>query len=147
MAVRKRAILAISYLVGSCNTVLFMELLEFLLVELRKKSNNSLNKTYIQCLASISRQAGHKVGENLAHIVPLVVHYCQSKDEELVEYSLQALEAFVKRCPTEISKYIKQVIYGILFLKFKIYFQLSSLDNRHLPQFYRLRSQLQLRRG
>jgi len=110
MAVRKRAILAISYLVGSCNTVLFMELLEFLLVELRKKSNNSLNKTYIQCLASISRQAGHKVGENLAHIVPLVVHYCQSKDEELVEYSLQALEAFVKRCPTEISKYIKQII-------------------------------------
>ena len=53
LAVRKRAILAISYLVASCNIVLFNQLLEVLLDELKKKQTNSLSKTYIQCLASI----------------------------------------------------------------------------------------------
>ncbi len=53
LAVRKRAIIAISYLVACCNSVLFSELLEALLNELKKKHNNSISKTYIQCLASI----------------------------------------------------------------------------------------------
>lgn len=53
LAVRKRAILAIGYLVACCNSVLFIELLEVLLNELSKKQTNSLSKTYIQCLASI----------------------------------------------------------------------------------------------
>ncbi len=53
LAVRKRAILAISYLVATCNAVLFGQLLEVLLTELKKLSNNSLSKTYIQCLAAI----------------------------------------------------------------------------------------------
>ena len=53
---RKRAIVAISYLVASCNSTLFVQLLEALLNELKKKLNNSISKTYIQCLASI-RQA------------------------------------------------------------------------------------------
>ncbi len=52
LAVRKRAIVAISYLVSCCNTVLFNELLNALLNELNKKVNNSISKTYIQCLAA-----------------------------------------------------------------------------------------------
>ena len=68
---------------------------------------------------SISRQAGHRIGENLESIIPLIVYYCQCKDEELVEYSLQAFESFVRRCPKEISKYIKQIIE--LCLKFITY--------------------------
>jgi cullin-associated NEDD8-dissociated protein 1 len=58
-----------------------------------------------------SRQAGHRVGENLQNIIPLIVFYCQAKDEELIEYSLQAFESFIRRCPKEISSYIKQVIH------------------------------------
>lgn len=81
--------------------------------------SSSLSKTYIQCLAAISRQAGHRVGENLQHIIPLVVFYCQSQDEELVEYSLQAFEAFVRRCPKEISAYVKEILE--LCLKFISY--------------------------
>ena len=84
LAVRKRAILAIGYLVASCNSVLFTELLDVLLNELNKKQANSLTKTYIQCLGSISRTAGHRVGQNLDSIIPLVVFYCNSKDEELI---------------------------------------------------------------
>ena len=110
LAVRKRAITAIGYLVASCNSVLFGELLKVLLSELQKKQINSLTKTYIQCLASISRQAGHKIGENLESIIPLIVNYCQCKDEELIEYSLQAFEAFVRRCPKEITSYIRQIM-------------------------------------
>jgi cullin-associated NEDD8-dissociated protein 1 len=119
LAVRKRAILAISYLVASCNSVLFGELLQVLLNELKKMQTNSLNKTYIQCLSSICRQAGHRVGENLQNIIPLIVFYCQCKDEELVEYSLQAFESFVRRCPKEITSYIKEIMN--LCLKFISY--------------------------
>lgn len=110
LAVRKRAILAISYLVATCNSVLFSQLLDVLLNELKKMQNNSLSKTYIQCLAAISRQAGHRVGENLQSIIPLVVYYSQCDDEELVEYSLQAFESFVRRCPKEITAYIKEIM-------------------------------------
>lgn len=110
LAVRKRAILAISYLVATCNSVLFSQLLDVLLNELKKMQNNSLSKTYIQCLAAISRQAGHRVGENLQNIIPLVVYYSQCNDEELVEYSLQAFESFVRRCPKEITIYIKDIM-------------------------------------
>ncbi len=59
---------------------------------------------------TLSRQAGHKIGENLESIIPLIVHYCQCKDEELTEYSLQAFEAFIRRCPKEIANYIKQIM-------------------------------------
>ena len=57
-----------------------------------------------------SRQAGHRVGENLQNIIPLIVYFCQCKDEELVEYSLQAFEAFIRRCPKEITNYIKEIM-------------------------------------
>lgn len=63
-----------------------------------------------------SRQAGHRVGENLQSIIPLIVFYCQCKDEELVEYSLQAFESFVRRCPKEITNYIKEVL--IIFIHY-----------------------------
>ena len=45
----------------------------------------------------------------MSNIIPLIVHYCQCNDEELIEYSLQAFESFVRRCPKEITSYIKQV--------------------------------------
>ena len=57
-----------------------------------------------------SRQAGHRVGENLQQIIPLVVYFCQCDDEELVEYSLQAFESFVRRCPKEIAPHVRQIM-------------------------------------
>ena len=50
------------------------------------------------------------MGENLQHIIPLVVYYCECQDEELVEYSLQAFESFVRRCPKEIAASIRQIM-------------------------------------
>ncbi|KAL8589566.1 Cullin-associated NEDD8-dissociated protein 1 [Nucella lapillus] len=112
LAVRKRAIIAIGYLVMSCNTVLFQELIDFLLTELMANTSTSTSttRTYIQCVGAINRQAGHRFGEHLQSIVPLVVKYCQMEDDELREYCLQAFESFVRRCPKEVSPFIKEII-------------------------------------
>lgn len=86
----------------------------------------STTRTYIQCIAAISRQAGHRIGkkclnsskfslikkkkkrmflrtsmfflgEYLEKIIPLVVKFCNVDDDELREYCIQAFESFVRR--------------------------------------------------
>ncbi|XP_076457085.1 cullin-associated NEDD8-dissociated protein 1-like [Babylonia areolata] len=110
LAVRKRAIIAIGHLVMSCNAALFQELIDFLLKELMANASTSTTRTYIQCVGAISRQAGHRFGEYLQSMVPLVVKYCQMEDDELREYCLQAFESFVRRCPKEVSPFIPEII-------------------------------------
>ncbi|CAH1772992.1 unnamed protein product [Owenia fusiformis] len=110
LAVRKRSILAIGHLVSSCNSCLFVELIDFLLTELQKNKSTSTTRTYIQCIGAISRSAGHRIGEHLEKIVPLIVSFCKIEDDELREYCIQAFESFVRRCPKEISPHIPVVI-------------------------------------
>ncbi|XP_064597809.1 cullin-associated NEDD8-dissociated protein 1-like [Liolophura sinensis] len=111
LAVRKRAIIAIGHLVMSCNNTLFVELIEFLLSELSKNSSTSTTRTYIQCLGAISRQAGHRIGEHLDRIVPLVVKFCKIEDDELREYCIQAFESFVRKCPKEVTPFVTDIIH------------------------------------
>uniref|UniRef100_A0A6I8QIK9 Cullin-associated and neddylation-dissociated 2 (putative) n=1 Tax=Xenopus tropicalis TaxID=8364 RepID=A0A6I8QIK9_XENTR len=61
LAVRKRAILALGHLVHTCNGNLFTELVEHLLGELQKNESTSTTRTYIQCVATVSWQAGHRI--------------------------------------------------------------------------------------
>lgn len=110
LAVRKRSITAIGYLVMSCSQNLFNTLIETLLEEVAKNSNVSTTRTYIQCVGAISKQAGHRFGEHLERVMPLVVHYCQEDDDELREYCLQAFDSFVKRCPKEITPHVPTII-------------------------------------
>lgn len=56
-----------------------------------------------------SRQAGHRFGEQIERVMPLIVGYSNEDDDELREYCLQAFEAFVYRCPKEITPHINQV--------------------------------------
>lgn len=64
MAVRKRSILALGHLVPGCSSALFCQLIEHLLAELSKPEQpTAMSRTYIQCLATVSRQGGHRVGE------------------------------------------------------------------------------------
>lgn len=65
MAVRKRTILALGHLVPCCSPTLFSQLAEHLMTELAKHSPTSMSRTYIQCLATISRQGGHRVGKRM----------------------------------------------------------------------------------
>lgn len=63
----------------------------------------------------VSRQAGHRFGEHIERIVPLIVTYTYEDDDELREHCLQAFEAFVHRCPKEITPHIGTVSFSILF--------------------------------
>lgn len=110
LAVRKRSITAIGYLVMSCNQNLFNKLINMLLDELIQNFTTSTTRTYIQCIAAISRQAGHRFGEHLERVMPLVVEYCAVDDDELREYCLQAFESFVRRCPKEITPHVNTII-------------------------------------
>ncbi|NXS61534.1 CAND1 protein, partial [Brachypteracias leptosomus] len=117
LAVRKRAIIALGHLVLTCNGSIFSELTEHLLAELKRNESTSTTRTYIQCIAGISRQAGHRIGEHLEKIIPLVVQYCSVEDDELREYCFQAFESFVRRificcdrCPKEMDPHIPSVM-------------------------------------
>ncbi|XP_074862145.1 cullin-associated NEDD8-dissociated protein 1-like [Carettochelys insculpta] len=110
LAVRKRAIIALGYLVLTCSGNIFLELMEHLLAELKRNESTSATRTYIQCIAGISRQAGHRIGEYLEKFIPLIVRYCNVEDDELREYCFQAFESFVRRCPKEIGPHIPSVM-------------------------------------
>ncbi|XP_030356587.1 cullin-associated NEDD8-dissociated protein 1-like isoform X3 [Strigops habroptila] len=110
LAVRKRAIIALGHLVLTCSGNIFSELTEHLLAELKRNESTSTTRTYIQCVAGISRQAGHRIGEHLEKIIPLIVQYCNVEDDELREYCFQAFESFVRRCPKEMDPHIPNVM-------------------------------------
>ncbi|XP_041836296.1 cullin-associated NEDD8-dissociated protein 2 isoform X1 [Melanotaenia boesemani] len=109
MAVRKRSILALGHLVPCCSPALFSQLTEHLLTELGKAPPTSMTRTYIQCLATVSRQGGHRVGEHLEKLIPMVVKFTSVEDDELREYCFQAFEAFIHKCPKEMSPHVATV--------------------------------------
>ncbi|XP_008303875.1 cullin-associated NEDD8-dissociated protein 1-like [Stegastes partitus] len=109
MAVRKRSILALGHLVPCCSPALFSQLTEHLLTELAKGPPTLNTRTYIQCLATVSRQGGHRVGEHLEKLIPMVVKFTGVEDDELREYCFQAFEAFIRRCPKEMSPHVATV--------------------------------------
>ncbi|XP_062977493.1 cullin-associated NEDD8-dissociated protein 1-like [Elgaria multicarinata webbii] len=127
LAVRKRAIIALGHLVLTCNGNIFAELMEHLLAELKRNNSTSTTRTYIQCIAGISRQAGHRIGDYLEKMIPLIVQYCNVEDDELREYCFQAFESFVRRCPKEIGPHLPSVT-G-LCLKYITYDPNYNYDN------------------
>ncbi|XP_005997881.1 cullin-associated NEDD8-dissociated protein 1 [Latimeria chalumnae] len=133
LAVRKRAIIALGYLVLTCGGSLFSDLMDHLLAELKKNESTSTTRTYIQCVAAISRQAGHRVGEHLEKFIPLVVKYCNVEDDELREHCFQAFESFVRRCPKEMSPHILTVIK--LCLKYITYDPNYNYENEEVEEY------------
>ncbi|XP_053147989.1 cullin-associated NEDD8-dissociated protein 1-like [Hemicordylus capensis] len=127
LAVRKRAIIALGHLVLTCNGNIFAELMEHLLAELKRNNSTSTTRTYIQCIAGISRQAGHRIGDYLEKMIPLIVQYCNVEDDELREYCFQAFESFLRRCPKEIGPHLPSVT-G-LCLKYITYDPNYNYDN------------------
>ncbi|KAM9443780.1 cullin-associated NEDD8-dissociated protein 2 [Clarias gariepinus] len=119
MAVRKRAIMALGQLVPSSSPAIFMQLTDHLMGELVRGAPAANTRTYIQCLTAISQHGGHRVGEHLEKIIPMVVKFCNVEDDELRENCFQAFEAFVRKCPKEMFPHISTVI--SLCLKFVTY--------------------------
>nr|CAG4643698.1 EOG090X00HY [Lepidurus arcticus] len=110
LAVRKRTIIALGYLVTSCHHSLYVKLVEHLMEGLAKSGNTSATRTYVQSIGAICCQAGHRFGEHVERAVPLVVRYVKVEDDELREYCLQALKAFIERCHKEMSSHIPTIV-------------------------------------
>lgn len=139
LAVRKRAIIALGHLVLTCSGNIFSELTEHLIAELKKNESTSTTRTYIQCIAGISRQAGHRIGEHLEKIIPLIVQYCNVDDDELREYCFQAFESFVRRCPKEIDPHIPNVM--SLCLKYITFDPNYNYDNEEEEEEERMETE------
>ncbi|KAI8351419.1 armadillo-type protein [Mortierella sp. GBAus27b] len=119
-ALRKRATLAVGHLVAHLPDDLFEDLLKKILhgLETSKNTPDRL-RTYIQVTGAISRSNAPRFGKFLSGVAPSVIKYTELDDDELRENALQALEAFVLRCPTEITPYIDTVIdLGLRFLRY-----------------------------
>ncbi|KAF6098817.1 putative cullin associated and neddylation dissociated 2 (putative) [Phyllostomus discolor] len=112
LAVRKRAVGALGHLAAACSTDLFVELADHLLDRLpgpHVPASPAAVRTLIQCLGSVGRQAGHRLGAHLDRLVPLVEEFCSLDDDELRESCLQAFEAFLKKCPKEMGPHVPSV--------------------------------------
>ncbi|XP_004368405.1 cullin-associated NEDD8-dissociated protein 2 isoform X3 [Trichechus manatus latirostris] len=112
LAVRKRAVGALGHLAAACNTDLFVELADHLLDRLpgpRAPASPAAIRTLIQCLGSVGRQAGHRLGNHLDRLVPLVEEFCNVDDDELRESCLQAFEAFLRKCPKEMGPHVPNI--------------------------------------
>ncbi|URE47190.1 Cullin-associated NEDD8-dissociated [Musa troglodytarum] len=113
-SVRKKSILCIASLASSLSDDLLAKA-TFEVVQLLKSKNikPELTRTNIQMIGALSRSVGYRFGPHLGDSVPLLINYCMTaseSDEELREYSLQALESFLLRCPRDISPYCDDIL-------------------------------------
>ena len=73
----------------------------------------------MQLVAAVARHSPGQIAPALGDIVPLVLKAIQRDDEELREGALQALEALVLRCSSEVTPYQQAIIQaGIQFIKY-----------------------------
>jgi cullin-associated NEDD8-dissociated protein 1 len=97
----------------SCDHTLYLKLINMLLEELSASngggSSTQNTRTYIQAIGAVCRQAGHRFGNHVERVVPLVLKYAQVEDDELREHCLQACENMVYKCGKEISPHIPAI--------------------------------------
>ncbi|KAG2656243.1 hypothetical protein PVAP13_1KG070300 [Panicum virgatum] len=98
-SVRKKSVSCIASLAPSLSDDLLAKATLQVVQLLKNRSAKSdITRTNIQMIGSLSRSVGYRFGPHLAETVPLLISYCTSaseNDEELREYSLQALESFM----------------------------------------------------
>ncbi|AEC05595.1 cullin-associated and neddylation dissociated [Arabidopsis thaliana] len=112
--VRKKTVTCIASLASSLSD----DLLAKATVEVVKNLSNrnaksEITRTNIQMIGALCRAVGYRFGTHLGNTVPVLINYCTSaseNDEELREYSLQALESFLLRCPRDISPYCDEIL-------------------------------------
>ncbi|GAA0140085.1 ubiquitin-protein ligase [Lithospermum erythrorhizon] len=114
-SVRKKTVSCIASLASSLSDDLLAKAtVEVVRLLKNKDSKPDLTRTNIQMIGALSRAVGYRFGPHLGDTVPVLVNYCTSaseNDEELREYSLQALESFLLRCPRDISYYCDQILH------------------------------------
>ncbi|TFK28383.1 TIP120-domain-containing protein [Coprinopsis marcescibilis] len=118
--VRKRAILTVSQFIPISQRALFDDLLSSIVIpNLAPNANVEKQRTIIQLVAAIARHSPSHIAPVLEDIVPGILKAIQKDDEELRESSLQALEALVLRCSSEVTPYQSGIIQaGNQFIKY-----------------------------
>ncbi|KAL2477649.1 Cullin-associated NEDD8-dissociated protein 1 [Forsythia ovata] len=114
-SVRKKAVSCVASLASSLSD----DLLAKATVEVVRLLKNEaikpeITRTNIQMIGALSRAVGYRFGPHLGDTVPILISYCTNaseNDEELREYSLQALESFLLRCPRDISSYCNDILH------------------------------------
>lgn len=114
-AVRKRAITVLGRLVPASDDAVFTNLIDSTLLPLMKSSDAQKQKTAIALAGALARSSPRQMGSKAAKVLPSVLSAAtcgdgDDTDEELVEQSLQTLEAFVLRCPTETGPSLNDII-------------------------------------
>ncbi|XP_042009937.1 cullin-associated NEDD8-dissociated protein 1-like isoform X1 [Salvia splendens] len=114
-SVRKKAVSCIASLASSLSDDLLAKATVEIIQLLKKQTTKSeITRTNIQMIGALSRAVGYRFGPHLGDAVPILINYCNNaseNDEELREYSLQALESFLLRCPRDISSYCDQILH------------------------------------
>eukprot|EP00754_Rhynchopus_humris_P005897 Rhum_TRINITY_DN12909_c0_g1::Rhum_TRINITY_DN12909_c0_g1_i1::g.55477::m.55477/K17263/CAND1; cullin-associated NEDD8-dissociated protein 1 len=118
-SVRKRAISALAALSQHSSEPLFLLVIKMVVNGIEKQTGELLRK-HIQLCSTISRTAGHRLSGSLDTIIPLLLaNLAEDKlalieddgeRNEVKENVLQAFESFVKRCPQQVSPFLKQMI-------------------------------------
>ncbi|KAG8368925.1 hypothetical protein BUALT_Bualt15G0097100 [Buddleja alternifolia] len=122
-SVRKKAVSCIASLASSLSDDLLAKAtIEVVRLLKNKAAKSEITRTNIQMIGALSRAVGYRFGPHLGETVPILINYCNNaseNDEELREYSLQALESFLLRCPRDIFSYCDQILH--LTLEFLSY--------------------------
>ncbi|CAJ1940461.1 unnamed protein product [Sphenostylis stenocarpa] len=114
-SVRKKTVACIASLSSSLSDDLLAKATVEVVSNLKNKvAKSEMIRTNIQMIGALSRAVGYRFGPHLGDTVPVLINYCTNaseNDEELREYSLQALESFLLRCPRDISVYCDEILH------------------------------------
>ncbi|XP_076937152.1 cullin-associated NEDD8-dissociated protein 1-like [Bidens hawaiensis] len=114
-SVRKKTVSCIASLASSLSDDLLAKGTTEVVRALQNKGTKSeMTRTNIQMIGALSRAVGYRFGPHLGDTVPILIQYCMNaseNDEELREYSLQALESFLLRCPRDIVSYCNEILH------------------------------------
>ncbi|XP_024967052.1 cullin-associated NEDD8-dissociated protein 1 isoform X1 [Cynara cardunculus var. scolymus] len=113
-SVRKKTVSCIASLASSLSDDLLAKATIAVVRLLQNKGTKpEMTRTNIQMIGALSRAVGYRFGPHLGDTVPILIQYCMNaseNDEELREYSLQALESFLLRCPRDIFSYCNEIL-------------------------------------
>lgn len=130
-SLRKKVIACIGALSSVLADRQLDSLMRTLLSDVRSATAKDEKQKYIQCISTVSRNAGFRIGQHLKDIAPLFLQIVNQateqdaemdgsaeadKDHEVVENCLNAFESFVLRCSKEISPHLDELCNLVLFL-------------------------------
>eukprot|EP00897_Mesotaenium_endlicherianum_P010551 jgi/Mesen1/9524/ME000637S08970 len=111
---RKRAIHCLAHLATHISDDLLNRATSNVVLMLGKKDvKPDMTRSYIQMVGALCRSVGYRFGPFLSEVLSLLLGYCKNaseNDDELREYSLQALESFVLRCPRDVGEHCGTIL-------------------------------------